>query len=82
MGYGEKITDVPTYLNEMLKKTNAPPMRIITLGEMSQMIERAGFERVEMSHASDRHREFICIVGRKSLLSKTARIRPEQSHGC
>lgn len=33
--------------------------------EVCQMMEGVGFERVEMSQASDRHREFICIVGGK-----------------
>lgn len=33
--------------------------------EVCQMMEGAGFEGVEVSHASDRHREFACIVGGK-----------------
>jgi hypothetical protein len=33
--------------------------------ELCRMIEGAGFEIVEMRQASDRHREFVCMVGVK-----------------
>jgi ubiquinone/menaquinone biosynthesis C-methylase UbiE len=33
--------------------------------EVCEMTEQVGFPRVEMSRASDRHREFMCIVGGK-----------------
>ena len=33
--------------------------------EVCGMLERVGFGKVEMSKASDVHREFICIIGRK-----------------
>ena len=36
--------------------------------ELCRMMEGAGFEIVEMSQASDRHREFVCIVGVKRFL--------------
>jgi len=34
-------------------------------GQVCQMIESAGFDKMDMTQASDRHREFLCIVGRK-----------------
>jgi SAM-dependent methyltransferase len=33
--------------------------------EVREMMERVGFEKVEMGQASDRHREFVCLVGEK-----------------
>lgn len=34
-------------------------------GEVYQMIESAGFDGMDMTRASDRHREFLCMIGRK-----------------
>ena len=34
-------------------------------GQVCQMMESAGFDGVDTTRASDRHREFLCIVGRK-----------------
>jgi len=33
--------------------------------DLCMMIKGAGFEIAEMSQASDRHREFVCMVGVK-----------------
>jgi SAM-dependent methyltransferase len=30
-----------------------------------QMMESAGFDEIDMTRASDRHREFLCVIGRK-----------------
>jgi len=30
-----------------------------------QMMESAGFDEIDMTRASDRHREFLCVMGRK-----------------
>ena len=34
-------------------------------GQVCQIIESAGFDEIDMTQASDRHREFLCIIGRK-----------------
>jgi arsenite methyltransferase len=33
--------------------------------QVQQMMEAAGFHAIDMSHASDRHREFVCATGVK-----------------
>ena len=33
--------------------------------QVQQMMEVAGFHAIEMTHASDRHREFVCAAGTK-----------------
>jgi hypothetical protein len=33
--------------------------------EVYQMMESAGFDEIDMTRASDRHREFLCVISRK-----------------
>ena len=33
--------------------------------EVYQMMESAGFHEIGMTRTSDRHREFLCAIGRK-----------------
>jgi ubiquinone/menaquinone biosynthesis C-methylase UbiE len=33
--------------------------------KVQQMMEAAGFHAIDMAHASDRHREFVCVAGTK-----------------
>lgn len=34
-------------------------------GQVCQMMESAGFDEIDMTRASDRHREFLCFIGGK-----------------
>ncbi|MBN1217301.1 MAG: methyltransferase domain-containing protein [Anaerolineae bacterium] len=41
-------------------------VKLYEVDEVHQMLESAGFREIKISQAQDKHREFFCIVGKKS----------------